>query len=411
MQIIYKPKRDTAYNLIKGVDIAHAILLPDGYPGNRKWPWMLSVHGIGERSGGTEESLRNLVIGVDYNKDGKVDSVYVTPGMREAVDKYGLVIVVPTYESNTFFDAGKTHLLYTSVIQSFSLTPKYWYDGFSYGGGAALDAITNALTAPNIALCTPSAPTRSLGNISLIGQYNIPVHIFVNDEDTNGPTNLGVTKGIISDINKTNPAIPAQFTAFDKVGHGGHEEATAITPPKAPGGQGITDASESLYQLFFDIMVNGPRKIKTGTAAPTPIPEPLPTPIIKAVAEYKIDGYKIQLIGDKSIGFKSGMDGRWEILSAPAGVTKTQVFPGGSTYINADGILPQPGTYKFQFYLKGVEKPIDVSVDYGTGIKTLSSFTSATDLVTFSDGTTEKAEANYSQGKWSLKTASGKTLI
>lgn len=415
MKIIYKPKRDSSYNLVKGIDVAMAIILPDAYAEDKKWPWILSVHGIGERSGGTEENLRNLVIGVDYDKDGKVDSVYLTPGLREAVDKYGIHIVVVTYESNTFFNASKAHWVYTYLMQNYSLMPKYWYDGFSYGGGAALDAITNPLTAPNIALCTPCAPTNSLNaaGLALIGQNKIVVHGFVNDEDDNPPTNLSVTKGIFTAINKANPAILAQFTAFDKFGHGSHEDATTIAPPKAPGGQGVTDASENLFQFFLDIMANGPRKIKTGTAIPTPIPNPTPTPIpsAKAVVDYKLDGYIIHLNGDGSTGWKSGMDGKWEFVSGPSGVTKGQVFPGGSTYINADGVLPKAGVYQFQFYLKGVDKPISLTVNYGTAEKTVTSFSSITDLVTYSDGSTERAEATYANGKWSLKTIGGKVIL
>lgn len=413
MQIKYYPKRDNGYNLIKGMDVGFAVLLPDAYNIQRKWPWQLSVHGIGERSGGTEESLRNLVIGVDYNKDGKVDSVYVTPGQREAVDKYGIIIVVPTYESNTFFDPTKTHWVWNYIQQNFAVTPKYWYDGFSYGGGAALAAATDLVTAPNIAYCTPCAPTNSLNkvNIGLIGRHNIPVHVYVNDEDDNGATNLSVTKSIITAINAVNPPIKAVYTAFDKSGHGSHEEATTITPPKAPGGQGLIDAAENGYQVFLDILANGPRQMKSGAA---PIPEPFPVlppaPTVVAKPEYVIDGYKIHLIGDKSTGFTQGYDGKWEFVSGPATVTSQQVFPGGSTYINADGILPKAGTYKFRFILKGAS-PIEITVNYGTAEKTLSTFNSATDLITYSDGTTEKGEAIYSSGKWTLKTATGKILI
>lgn len=407
MKIIYKPKRDTNYNLIPGADVGLAVLLPDGYPGNKKWPYQLSVHGIGERSGGTEESLRNLVIGVDYNKDGKVDSVYVTPGQREAVDKYGIIIVVPTYESNTFFNPAQAHWVSNYMEQNYAVMPKYWYDGFSYGAGAALAAITDPLTAPNIAYCTPCAPTNSLSKtgIPLISMLKIPVHIYVNDEDDNAPTNLSVTKEIIAAINATNPSIKAVFTAFDRAGHGSHEEATTITPPKASGGQGLIDAAENEYQVFLDILANGPRQMKTGTVTPVPEPIPLPTTVV-AKADYSIDGYQIHLIGDKSTGFKQGYDGKWEFVSGPSGVTAQQVFPGGSTYINADGVLPKAGDYKFRFILKGAPA-VEITVNYGP-TKTVTAFSSGT--ITYSDNSTEKGEPSYSAGKWTLKTAAGKII-
>jgi len=409
MRVEYFPKLNPDYSSISGRVVAYAVLLPDVMPTNRYW--IMSVHGISERSGGTKENLENLVLG-SKQADGTRKWPYVTDDMKRAVDMYGIIMLIPTYEGNAFFDAARFDWVYKDARTKYNLHIDGWGDGFSYGGGAALNAITSALTAPYIAFATPCAPTKSIGNIALIGQNKTVVHIYVNDEDDNGSTNLSVTKGIIADINKTNPPIPAVFTAFRQKYHGGHNEAMTIAPPVAPGGQGLIDAVENNYEHFLSIMKDGPRQMKTGTVIQPPAPAPIdpPTVTIEARVSYTIDTTGIHLIGDKSIGYKSGMDGRWEFVSAPTGVTKEQVFPGGSTYINADGKLPKPGTYKFQFFLKGVEKPVDVTVEHGQAAKTIVSASSTSVTIVYSDATTEQGSMTYTAGKVTFKNSAGQVI-
>jgi dienelactone hydrolase len=391
----YFPARDN--NNVQIRSFAIAVLLPDSWTKDKKWPWMMSVHGMGERSDGLEAHLKNLVEGIDFDKNGTVDWVFAMESMKKAVDQYGIVIVVPTYQG--FFEPEKINTIYDFVVPEFSLVDKFVYEGFSLGGGAGLKY---AFTNPNrLAYCVPVAPTRDFTVSATIAQAKLPVHIFVNDQDDNAHTNLSVTKAIVSDINKTNPPIPVIFTAFRQSGHGGHGEAVGINPPKAPSGQGFTEAAENIYQVYLDILKNGPRQMKAGVVVqPAPIPAPIPTGVVLKT-RYELTGSLLKLIGRESTGYKDGLEGTWQFVSGPAGATKQLVFPTGSSYIDAQAKLPMPGTYVFTFTLKG--ESVNVTVEYA-GEKTVRAFN--IDTVAFSDGTTEKGTASFANGKWTIKTAS-----
>ncbi len=414
MQVKYFPKLNPDYSKIAGRDVAYAVLLPDKWDKALKWPAMLSVHGIGERSGGTLENLKNLVEGFDYNNDGIRDNAYVTADMKTAVDKYGLVIIVPTYESDSFFDANKSGWVMASVNSEFSLKLDYWYDGFSLGAGAAINACTSVLTAPNIVFATPCAPTNSIGNAALVAQNNIVVHIYVNDQDDNGPTNLSVTKAIIAEINKYNPPVPAIYTAFHKFGHGGHNEAMTLTPPKAPGGQGFVDAAENNYEHFLDILKNGPRQMKSGTV------QPVQPAQVALTADFNLsDGQVItttifDMDASNSTGVKDSWDGyKWDVK--PVGPA------AGKQYgVRADGAYGGPkkklidivdGQYEIVLTVRNsagstAQKKVTVTAKIGAA-KTLIAFDSSTDIATYSDGSTEKATAVLKDGKWTIKNSAG----
>lgn len=417
MIVKYNPKRTPEYGLITGVDAAFAELVPDGYNPNKKWLLGIWVHGIGERSGGTLDNLKNLVEGFDYNGDGiREGAPFVTPEMKKAVDQYGIIMLVPTYEtdnktpeSDDFFEPDKVNVLYNYAVNKYNVYPKMILTGFSLGGGAGIKYATSSEANANrvgcLVLC---APTNNIIDKTIPGKVKMPVHSFHNDKDDR--VNVGNTKTIIAALNET-ATLKAQYTIFRQDYHGSNTEAWGLNPPAAPGGQGVINLSENIYQWGTDCIINGPRQMRSGTAVIQPPPVIEAPPTVTPVTSYTIDEKGIHLVGDKSIGYKTGSDGRWELVSAPEGVTKAQVFPGGSTYINADGKLPVPGVYVFQFFLKGAIKPVDVTVQHGEAVKTFSGFNSTTDLITYSDGTTEKGEATFLQGKWTVKTAGGKVIL
>lgn len=416
----YFPKRDANYALIAGQDNAYAVILPTNYTPAKKWPWMMSLHGVGERGGGTLKHLQSLVNGDDYNGDGKIDARYFTAGMIEAVNKYGIVIVIPTYESNAFFDANKTHWVWQQVIKKFSLDSFYHHDGFSYGGGATLAAITSPLTAPYIIYATPCSPTRSISNISLIKQYNIPVHIFVNNRDDNGSTNLSVTKKIVTDINNTNPSVKTIYTAFDRAGHSGsHEDATTIAPPKAPGGEGFIDAGENMFEVHLDIRANGPRQMRSGAVIPIPIPEPIPITTLKA--DFNLSDSQVITTSTLNIdaSTSAGVAYRWDAYQ-----WDTRPFTGTWNYrLESGAYTDKPkqtisgltnGSYSIKLTVrdasgKTASKSVTTIVKLGVA-KIPVSFDSQTDLITYSDGSTEKGTAVFSGGKWVVKNSAG-TII
>lgn len=402
-RVDYYPKRDSTWKVIR--DVAVAMVLPDNYPGGAtKWKFAMVIHGIGERSAGTIENLKNLVLGFDYNNDGfREGSALVTDDMKRAVNLYGIILVIPTYESTQFFEPALINNVYDFVQANYSVVPKMLLTGFSYGGGAVTKYITSSTAnAARVAYAVPCAPVSSIVTASIPGAAKIPVHFFVNDNDNNGSTNLNVTKNMVNALNASNPAIPAIYTAFRKDGHGGNVEAWSLTPPKAPGGQGFIDGAENVYQVYADILANGPRQMKAGSAIVIPPPPP-PVTTTKAIVSFTMTGNVVKLDGSKSTGYTTGLDGVWELASAPAGLYGWDVFLRGSSYIVAEATLPKPGTYSFRFKLKGDPEIKTVSIDYGkvpVGVE-------ATGKLTFSDGTTQSVTVIYSNGQWIVKTDAG----
>lgn len=403
-KVEYFPKRDSNWNQLR--EIAFAVLSPDNnYP--KPWKLEIAIHGISERGPGSLSSLKSLVEGPDYNNDKIPDGPpFVTADMKKAVNQYGILLIVPTYETNEFFEPAKVNSLYDYAQANYTLYPKMFLTGFSYGGGATVKyATSSTANAARLALAIPCAPTRNVVDASVPGKAGIAMHFFVNDKDDNAPTNISVTKGMVDDINRS-ATLKVLYTAFRKDGHGSNIEAWSLTPPKAPGGQGFIDAAENSYQLFSDIVISGkPRQMKSGTVIPTP--DPIPAPSTKAIVTFTLTGNRVKLIGSESTGYTNGLDGTWAIASAPAGLFSWDVFPGGSNYIDADGVLPKAGIYSFAFRLKGDPEVKTVTINFG---KVPVSFDSSTDLLTYSDGSTEKATAIFSGGKWTVKTETGQII-
>lgn len=404
-RVEFYPKRDSTWKVIR--DVAFEVITPDNYGTGKKWPVVFAIHGVGERSSGTIDNLKNLFLGFDYNNDGfREGPAFVTDDMKKAVNLYGIVLVVPTYETTQFFEPAMVNQVYDFVKANYSVVDKMLITGFSYGGGATIKYVSSSTAnAARVAYAVPCAATNHMVDASIPGKAGVPVHAFSNDNDN--IVNVSNTKTFINAINGTNPALKALMTIFRRDGHGSNVEAWALTPPKAPGGQGFTDAAENIYQVYLDILANGPRQMKAGTVVtPPPVYVP-PTTTSKAIVTYTMNGNVVKLDGSQSTGYTTGLDGVWDLAAAPSGLYSWDVFLKGSGYIVADATLTKPGTYSFRFKLKGDPEIKTVDINYG---KTPVGYDSSTGLLTYSDGSTIKATAVYSSGKWTVKTATGEVV-
>jgi len=421
MQVKYFPSKNNDWSQIPGQTVAVAVLLPDAYPGTtgKQWPWELLVHGIGERSGGILANLTNLVEGVDYNGDGIPDASFIKSFHKEVIDKYGIVLVVPTYEG--FFDSNKVNWVYDFVRSKFSLVEKMAFGGFSYGGGAAVAYAKSSLAnVKRMAVCFPCAPTNAGGVATYVGQANLPMHLFVNDEDDNAPTNIDVTKAIVTEFNKINPGIKVQYTAFRQKYHGGFDKATDIVVPTAPGGQGVINLSENVHEWYLDVLKNGPRPMKTATSVP-PTPAPEPTPV-DPIAEFNLtEGMVIttptfQADGSASKNVKTDWEGYlWGVKPVQGGSWSARPEVGAYGGPLKKLIDLKDGKYEMSLQVMSPDrktntKKVTVTVKLGATVKTPVSFDSATDELTYSDGSTEKATATFADGNWTVKNQAGQTI-
>lgn len=422
MKTIYIPKRDKDYNLIAGVDVAFAILAPDAE--KEKYFLMIAVHGMGELSGGTLDNLKNLVEGFDYNNDGIRDSGFVTADMKKAVDQYGIIIAIPTYEPNSFFDPAKVNFVYDYIKSKYPIYDKMLLTGFSLGGGAVFRYITSTLANANrVAYAIPVAAVTSIVDKTIPGKANLPVHAFSCDQDPRVPATN--TKNQIAAINESNPTIKAIYTLFRMSDHAGNIEAWSLVPPRAPGGQGFIDAVENIYQVFTDIVKSGiPRQMKSGAIQPVPIPLPNPTPPPATLtANFNladnqfITAQTFDIDASASTGVKSGWDAYvWDVKVIEGSAPDSYNVRPKSVY-DSDAknqlINIVDGKYSVTLTVRdtaGNKASKTVTVIAALSGKVITGFDSSTDLITYSDSSTEKGTAVLSAGKWTVKNSSGQII-
>lgn len=379
MQFKYYPRIDNRNG--QWIDIpSQTVPLVVGYPNNydptKVYPVVMTVHGIGERGVGTYTMLENFVKGFDFNGDGSREGApFITTDMQKAGDDYGFIVICPTYSN--FFEPAQVNWAFDFVRNLYSTVAEMEMIGFSYGGGAVLKYVTSTTANANrVAVAVPCAPTDNTTNDGIVGSSNLPMQIFVNERDDNGPTNLSVTRSIVNQLNASNPSLKVQYTAFDKNGHGGYNEATTIAPPVAPAGEGVVNISENIYQWYFDVLKSGPRQIKSGTTpTPNPNPDPIPT-TLTAVAGVVVNG-TIQVIdeiitesetlnfdGTKSTGYKSAT---WGATKVPTGVSPwANIFTVGGGWITSTAKFPKAGDYEITLTTKSAteEKKDIIKVYY-----------------------------------------------
>lgn len=418
-KVEYFPKRVNSWDTKTLRPTAFLIAWPDN---NAPKPWklMIAIHGVGERGAGTLENLQNLYLGPDYNGDGvREGAAFVTDDMKRAINQFGIVLVVPTYETSEFFEPAKINELYDYAQANYTLSPKMLLTGFSYGGGAVFKYISSSTANANrVAYAVPCAGVSSLVDASIPGKAGIPVHAFSNDND---PTvNVSNTKSQVNSINASNPSLKALYTVFRRDGHGSNIEAWSLTPPKAPGGQGFTDAAENIYQVFDDIIKTGkPRQMKAGAAIPVPPPDTTPVPIPTALtAEFNLVNDQVintetfEMDASASTGVRADWQGyAWDFKPVVAGSWNAR--PEGGMYGGPKKKLINLTNGKYSITLtvrdaagKAVSKTLNIAVVLQV-TKSAVAFDSETDLIYYSDGSTEKGIAVFSAGKWVVKNAAG----
>jgi hypothetical protein len=422
MKVIYKPKRNKDTSSIPGQQEAVAWLVPD-VPRD-KYLLFIAVHGKSERSNGTIDNLINLVEGFDNNGDGIREGKFITDDMKRAVDDYGMIIGVPTYEDGTMFNHSRVNYVRDQIKSAYPIYERMGLSGFSLGGWTVFDYISSSLeNANNAAYAIPIAATWGLKDKTIPGKAGVVVHGFSNMIDkTVSPSN---TTGQIAAINESNPAVKALYTLWNRDDHSGDKDVWSYTPPKAPGGQGFTDAAENIFQVFADIVLSGkPRQMKSGAVIePIPLPVPQPSPSVLSADFNIINGQVVtmpvlDLDASASTGVKQGEYNAyvWDIRviesSGPKSysVTAEAVFDSDpkNKLINIVN-----GRYSITLTVRdasGNKASKTVEIIAAVTGKIATGFDSATDLLTYSDGSTEKATAVFSNGKWVVKNSAGQPI-
>lgn len=166
------------------------------------------------------------------------------------------------------------------------------------------------------------------------------------------------TNSAVATLNKTEfaAAIKAVKTIYNAPGHGAEIQACGLTPPSAPGGQGLTASKVTIYE-WFDMNKQG-----------TPVPVPQITELVAVAGpDRTVKDPNIELDGRASLNYVQ-KDFGWEVLDpVPEGVNKWGVITSGGGWITAKATLPKPGAYTFQLKVSdgaGNTKTDTVTITY-----------------------------------------------
>ncbi len=234
--------------------------------------------------------------------------------------------------------------------------------GFSLGGREVIRWMMKSLEnakkiacAVSIAPASITIPATGTTGFKNIADAKVACWFHVNSGDTTCPPSN--VNSIVAAINNLNPIVKAVKTIYNAPGHGAEIQACGLTPPSAPGGEGLTASKVTMYQW---IEMN-----KQGT--PVAVPE-ITGLVAYAGEDRSVTSPQIKLDGTGSKNYVQQGWG-WELIEFPDGVNKWTVITGGGGWITADATLPKPGKYTFRLTVQdaaGTKATDTIAITYST---------------------------------------------
>jgi hypothetical protein len=339
---------------------------PDAYDGTKLFPLIVFLPGINGKGDDMAALERE-----------------VPPELKAAVNAEGGFIVVAV-QTPTTYDA-EIPFAHDYVVKNYKVdTTRKYLTGLSYGGGGTFFGVSKYPTLFHAA--APIATTWTTFDGKAVANNKVAVWAFHNINDTNGGTPVGATKGMVDQINLAGADPKAVYTLFNTSGHGGWGTAyTHTVPPYAPGGQGLTNPTKTLYQWL--LMNNATTRVEPPAASSgTGL-----APILNITEK---DGL-VTLDGRGSSGYLSA---KLAVVSVPAGenIWNYNVQGGGTETGSIQ--LTKAGSYTFRLTVyplagyKGTPAFKDMTYQFGGAeppVKKPTDFDPVTKTLFFSDGSQE----------------------
>lgn len=353
-------------NELPGITYNMVVIKPSAMPAGTKCPLCICLVGLGAAK---MDNIAALEADIPAN-------------VKAAADSDGFIILAvqtpDTYNDEILF-ALKFAFANLPVSQD---TGVYGY-GFSYGG-ALWNFVTASLEQAKMfdAIVPVATVWTTIGSWQHIKDANLQIWAFHNKGDNNAGTPVGATNAYVDAVNAAKPG-NATRTIFNAVGHGGwNEAANTLTPPYAPGGEGLTNPTLTIWKWF---------KLNTRTSRVAP---PGGSTGLTPVLNISEANGRVQLDGRASSGYKSAT---LACISVPDGENKWGYnINGGGTEVGWIQ-LSKAGTYIFRLTIwsgagyTGTSAMKDVTFTYGGGTvpKTPASFDQVANTLLFTDGSSE----------------------
>lgn len=324
------------YNLI--------VIKPTAYDGVKAFPVVVFLPGIGAKENTNFTTSANLT---------QLEAE-LHPQVKTAANVEGGFLIV-TVQTPDFYD-DEIGFALDYLIKNYKCDTSFkGLTGWSYGGAGTWLGAFKYLGRFN-AIAPIAAAWTTPGNWATLASSNTAIWAFHNLNDPNGGTKVDVTKTYVKYFNDEGPAVKAAATYFADNSHGTGAAYDNSTPPYAPGGEGLTNPTKTLWQWF--LMNKGNTRVEPPAAT-------IQTGLVP-VAKASISNNIVALDGRASVGYKSGV---WSTVNVPADVSIYAVQACG--WITCNVTLPKPGNYTFRLTVKdaaGVPKTEDVTVTYSAAV-------------------------------------------
>jgi hypothetical protein len=382
-------------NASVGVDFGMVQLISSRTTANA--PFMVFLHGIGERGAGTQASLTTLLNGIPQQ-------------IKDGIEKYGWICLA--VQSDSAFSLNEPGFARNWGLANLSVNPKQKIGyGLSWGAGGwmgwILQSAANAAAFDCIAVDSMTWPNAKADAAKYIVDANLPLWCGHNLNDNNPGTPPAATDTWVDAINALNPKVQAVKTMFNGPAvHGSWGSFFSVDKIPIPSGsRGMIDPACNVWE--WAMSNTSTNRVQVPSLSSNPIPIPTLVPDFTA----SISGNTLHLDASISLGVKKGWDGYlWGVN--PAWGTNQGSY--GFKFLNNS---PYGGPEKSVYYLspgkyiveltvqdgggKTMKKAIEILIPSGT-VSEKTAISYANKIVTFSDNSTEAAIAL-------ITTASGKT--
>lgn len=315
---------------------------PDAY-GAKAAIAIIFVHGNAGVGDGSQSGVQMVL-------DSQVPS-----NLKEAVDKYNIVVLFPQYSNSTDISCLDKMVQEARALSGVDISRVYFMC-FSRGG----ELVTRFMAA-SASRASLIAGCINIGGLNVIdtaaeAQYivseKVPMVFFHSSSDPASSVNN--TKTAVATINASGPVIPAKAVYYNSNQHDIANEVCDIDVFPFRGTETVNNIYEWMQLNSNDKPIGVPET--GGAILPLPIVEDFTT----SVAKIKLDGSKSRNINrDKS---------RWEKVSVPSGVNMWDV--NTCNWRDCELTLPAEGKYIFRFIAvddKGQSAFKDITVTYTKG--------------------------------------------
>lgn len=203
--------QEAVYKSINSHTGGYLVAVPDGYKkSNRKYPLIISLHGIGEYGNGRSELWKVQHTGVSYMLANGI----LKNSFRVNDKDMSFIVITPQFKKRPTADDIMDVINYAKKHYRVR-TQRIYLVGISMGGGTAVEFLYKYphVVAATVTYGDPQGPTAA--GVKAIVKSKLAFWGFHNEKDPLVPSERTIK--LVNDINREKPDVKAKKTIFGKV--------------------------------------------------------------------------------------------------------------------------------------------------------------------------------------------------